>query len=100
MAEKVSLLQNGNVFAPAINALAKFPLASGLGAKVTAVVVNSPAKATVSYNLLSGSQTLLGNQTGVSVYQGGIWKVGDASLCALFRLVPGGTVPAACNSVG
>ena len=100
VAEKVSLLQNGNVFAPAINALAKFPLASGLGAKVTAVVVNSPAKATVSYNLLSGSQTLLGNQTGVSVNQGGIWKVGDASLCALFRLVPGGTVPAACNSVG
>jgi hypothetical protein len=54
----------------------------------------------VSYNLVSGSQTLLGNQTGVSVYQGGIWKVGDASLCALFKLVPGGTVPAACNSVG
>ena len=54
VAEKVSLLQNGNVFAPAINALVKFPLASGLGAKVTAVVVNSPAKATVSYNLSVG----------------------------------------------
>ena len=64
------------------------------------MVVNSPTKATVSYSLVSGSQTLLPNQTGVSVYQGGIWKVGDASLCALLELVPGGTVPSACSSVG
>ncbi len=99
-ADKVKLLQNGSAFAAAIRALASFPLASALGSKVTAVVVNSPAKATVSYNLVSGTQTLLGNQTGVSVYQDGIWKVGDASLCALFKLVPGGTVPAACSSAG
>jgi hypothetical protein len=99
-ADKIKLLQNGSTFAAAITALASFPLASSLGSKVTAVVVNSPAKATVSYNLVSGTQTLLGNQTGVSVYQDGIWKVGDASLCALFKLVPGGTVPAACSSAG
>ena len=30
----------------------------------------------------------------------GTWKVGDASLCGLFRLIPGGTVPTACNSAG
>jgi len=28
-----------------------------------------------------------------------VWNVGDASLCGLFKLIPGGTVPAACNSV-
>jgi len=34
------------------------------------------------------------------VNQGGVWKVGDASLCALLKLVPGGSVPAACSSAG
>lgn len=99
-AQKVSLLQNGTVFATAINDLAKLPLASGIGAKVTKVVVTSPTRATVSYDIVSGSTTLLGGQTGTAVYQGGVWKVGDASLCALFKLVPGGSVPAACKSVG
>jgi hypothetical protein len=52
----------------------------------------------VSYDLVSGSTTLLGGQKGTAVYQDGIWKVGDASLCGLFKLIPGGTVPAACSS--
>jgi hypothetical protein len=62
--------------------------------------VNSATSATVNYNLVSGSSTLLSGQTGTAVYEDGTWKVGDASLCGLFKLVPGGTVPAACNSVG
>jgi hypothetical protein len=99
-AQKVALLQNGSKFTTAINDLASLPLASGIGAKVTNVVVNSPTKATVTYNLTASGSSLLSNQTGTAVNQGGTWKVGDASLCALFKLVPGGTVPAACNSVG
>ena len=39
-------------------------------------------------------------QTGTAVYQNGVWKVGDASLCGLLKLVPGGSVPAACSSAG
>ena len=78
-----------------------FPLASGIGAKVTNVTVNSATKAAVTYNLTSsGGSALLSNQKGVAVYQDGTWKVGDESLCGLFRLIPGGTVPAACNSAG
>ena len=98
--ERVALLQNGSAFSSAISALSKIPLASGIGAKVTSVTVNSPTSATVNYNLVSGSSTLLSGQTGTAVYEDGTWKVGDASLCGLFKLVPGGTVPAACNSVG
>jgi hypothetical protein len=98
--ERVALLQNGSAFSSAISALSKIPLASGIGAKVTSVTVNSATSATVTYNLVSGSSTLLGGQTGKAVYEDGTWKVGDASLCGLFKLVPGGTVPAACNSVG
>jgi hypothetical protein len=101
ISERVKLLQNGTTFQTAIKDFANFPLASSLGAKVTAVVVNSATSATVSYNLTTSSgSSLLPNQTGAAVYQDGIWKVGDASLCGLLKLVPGSTAPAACNSVG
>ncbi len=97
-AERVTLLQNGSAFAAAITAFSQLPLAGGIGAKVTGVSVTSATAATVSYDLVSGSTTLLGGQKGTAVYQDGIWKVGDASLCGLFKLIPGGTVPAACSS--
>ena len=99
--EKVKLLQNGAALESAIKAFANFPLASGIGAKVTNVTVSSATKAAVTYNLTSSSGgALLSGQKGVAVYQDGTWKVGDASLCGLFRLIPGGTVPSACNSAG
>ena len=99
-AEKASLLQNGSKFAPAVAAFAKLPLANGIGAKVTAVTVNSATSATVTYDITAGGTSLLSNQTGTAVYEGGVWKVGDASLCGLFKLIPGGTVPSACSSAG
>jgi hypothetical protein len=94
--ERVALLQNGSAFAGAIGSLSH--LVSGLGAKVTAVTVTSPTTATVTYNLTAGGSTLLSGQTGTAVYEDGVWKVADASLCGLIKLVPGGSVPAACNS--
>jgi hypothetical protein len=99
--EKVKLLQNGAALESAIKAFANFPLANGIGAKVTNVTVSSATKAAVTYNLTSSSGgALLSGQKGVAVYQDGTWKVGDESLCGLFRLIPGGTVPSACNSAG
>jgi len=98
--QKATLLQNGSTFASAISAFAQLPLASGIGAKVTKVVVNSSTTATVTYNITSGGTSLLSGQTGTSVYQDGTWKVGDASLCGLFKLIPGGSVPPACGSSG
>jgi glucose/arabinose dehydrogenase len=101
VSEKVNLLQNGSTFEAAIKAFANFPLASSLGAKVTNVTVNSATSATVTYSITTSSgSTLLPNQKGTAVYQDGVWKVGDASLCGLLKLVPGSTAPAACNSVG
>jgi hypothetical protein len=98
--EKAKLLQNGTSFEAAIKAFATLPLASNIGAKVTKVTVTSPTSATVTYTITSGGSDLLSGQKGTSVNQGGTWKVGDASLCALFKMIPGGSVPAACNSVG
>jgi len=99
-AERVALLQNGSTFSGAIKDFASLPLASGIGAKVTNVTLNSSTSATVTYNITSSGTSLLSGQKGAAVYQGGTWKVGDASLCALFKLIPGGTVPSACSSVG
>jgi hypothetical protein len=98
VSEKVTLLQNGNLFSGAISGLTS--LVSGLGSKVTGVTVNSPTSATVTYNLTAGGSSLLSGQTGTAVYENGVWKVGDASLCSLLGLVPGGSKPAACNSAG
>jgi hypothetical protein len=100
LSQRVALLQNGSQFSSAIDDFSKLPLAGGIGAKVTGVTVNSATSATVTYAIVSGSTTLLGGQSGTSVYQDGTWKVGDSSLCGLFKLVPGGTLPAACNSAG
>jgi hypothetical protein len=76
------------------------PLASGIGAKVTNVTLNSATSATVTYDISSGSTSLLSGEKGAAIYQGGTWKVGDASLCGLFKLIPGGTVPSACSAIG
>ena len=96
--ERAALLQNGSAFAGAIGSLSH--LVSGLGAKVTAVTVTSPTTATVTYNLTAGGSTLLSGQTGTAVYEDGVWKVSDTSLCGLLKLVPGGSTPAACSSAG
>ena len=94
--QRVALLQNGTAFATAIGSLTH--LVNGLGATVTGVTVNSPTSATVTYNLTAGGSSLLSHQTGTAVYDNGVWKVGDASMCGLLKLAPGATLPAACNS--
>jgi ABC-type Fe3+-hydroxamate transport system substrate-binding protein len=94
--QRVALLQNGAAFAVAISSLSH--LVSGLGATVTSVTVTSPTSATVKYNLTASGSSLLSGQTGTAVYENGTWKVADASLCGLLKLVPGGTTPAACSS--
>jgi hypothetical protein len=94
--QRVALLQNGAAFAVAITGLSH--LVSGLGATVTSVTVTSPTSATVKYNLTASGSSLLSGQSGTAVYENGTWKVADASLCGLLKLVPGGSTPAACSS--
>jgi hypothetical protein len=94
--ERITLLQNGSAFAPAISGLTS--LVSNLGAKVTGVTLTSATTATVKYNLTSGGSTLVTGQTGTAVLENGVWKVADTTLCGLIKLVPGGTEPSACSS--
>jgi hypothetical protein len=84
---KIALLQNGKSFAAVISSQAKGnPLASSAAAKVSAVTLTSATKATVRYTITIGGQPALSNQKGVVVLQGGTWKVGDQSFCALLAL--------------
>jgi hypothetical protein len=99
-AQKISLLQNGQQFASIINAQAASDLAKSASAKVTAVHVISPTKATVTYDILIGGKPALSNQAGTAVYQDGTWKVGDGSFCQLLALENGGKAPPVCSSAG
>ena len=100
--KKISLLQNGQAFASVIRAQAGLSLSKSITAKVVSVTVNSTGtQATVKYNLLaSGASVGLPTQTGTAINQGGVWKVGDASFCALLALQGGGKAPQVCSSVG
>jgi hypothetical protein len=101
VAERIRLLQDGQMFAPVIKAQAKSSLAAGASAKVTKVTLVSPTQARVTYTILLNGQPALSNQTGVAVLQGGTWKVGIASFCSLLALENGGktsSLPAACKT--
>ena len=98
VSKRVSLLQNGSTFASIIQSQASSPLASSATSSVTAVTVQSPARANVTYSILVGGTPALKDQPGVAVYQSGTWKVGDQSFCALLTLENSGKAPTACAS--
>jgi len=91
---KVSLLQNGQKFAPVIQAQSNSPLAAESAAKVTGVKVSGPTTATVTYTILLAGKAALKNVTGTAVKTNGAWQVGDQSFCRLLGLQ--GTTPPAC----
>ena len=96
VAKRVSLLQNGSAFASIIKAQASSVLASSATSSVTAVTIESATQAKVTYSILVGGAPALKNQPGVAVQQGGVWKVGDQSFCALLTLENNGKAPTAC----
>jgi hypothetical protein len=103
VAQRTSLVEDGQDFAAVIKAQSTSPLASAATAKVTKVTVTSPTQATVVYNIVVAGQAALSNQSGTSVLQGGTWKVGLASFCGLLTLEAAGKttgLPAQCKTAG
>ncbi len=98
VAKRISLLQNGSAFASIIKSQASSSLASSATSSVSAVTVESPSQASVTYSILVDGTPALKNQPGVAVSQDGVWKVGDQSFCALLTLENNGKAPAACAS--
>jgi hypothetical protein len=101
ISQRVALVQDGSQFQQIIKSQAGSSLAALATAKVTHVTINSPTMATVTYNILVSGTPQLTNQTGVAVYQNGMWKVGVASFCGLLTLENAGKtsgLPPACKS--
>jgi hypothetical protein len=100
--KRVQLLENGSEFASAINAFSASPLAQQVSSKVDSVSVTSATKANVKYDLTAAGTSVASGQTGTSVLQDGVWKVGDDVFCGLLKegaSLLNISVPAACNSV-
>ena len=99
--KRVQLLENGSEFASAINAFSASPLAQQVSSKVYSVSVTSATKANVKYDLTAAGTSVATGQTGTSVLQDGVWKVGDEVFCGLLKQgasLLNISVPAACNS--
>ena len=99
--KRVQLLENGSEFASAISAFSASPLAQQVSSKVDSVSVTSATKANVKYDLTAAGTPVATGQTGTSVLQDGVWKVGDEVFCALLKegaSLLNISVPAACNS--
>ena len=100
-AKRVLLLENGAQFASAITAFSASPLAQSVSSKVDSVSLTSATKANVKYDLTAAGTSVATGQTGTSVLQNGIWKVGDDVFCGLLKqgaALLNISVPAACNS--
>ena len=100
-AKRVLLLENGAQFASAISAFSASPLAQSVSSKVDSVVLTSATKANVKYDLTAAGTSVATGQTGTSVLQNGVWKVGDDVFCGLLKqgaALLNISVPAACNS--
>lgn len=100
-AKRVLLLENGAQFASAINAFSASPLAQSVSSKVDSVSLTSATKANVKYDLTAAGTSVATGQTGTSVLQDGVWKVGDEVFCGLLKQgasLLNISVPAACNT--
>jgi hypothetical protein len=96
-AKKVALLQNGQRFAPVIQAEASSPLARQTKVVISKVTLLGSDRAKVTYTITLAGQPALPNQTGIAIRSGGKWQVSDQSFCALLSLQ--GAVPPACRGV-
>jgi hypothetical protein len=99
-AQRIALLENGSQFSSVITSQANSPLALAATAKVTNVSLTGTTQAAVSYGIYLAGKSALPGQSGVAVYQDGVWKVGDTSFCSLLKLEAGGSskgLPAGCK---
>jgi hypothetical protein len=94
--DRVRLLERGESLRQALTQRAADPLMQQASAKVTAVELTGADRATVTYDVfLNGAPALTASQ-GTAVLEGGVWKVGADSFCALISL--GATTPLpGCN---
>ena len=101
---RLGLLQDSQQFASFVHSQAKTSLGSlvlAASAKVSAVRLQPPGHASVTYSILLGRKTVAKNLSGTAVYTAGRWKVAVTTFCALVHAAYGkksNLIPAACGS--
>lgn len=101
---RLALLQNGQRFAAFVHSQAKTAAGALIlqsAATVSAVKLQSPGVAGVTYTILLSGKPLAKNLHGTAVYTGTGWKVADLTFCGLLQLASGTvkqSLPAACGA--
>ncbi|QMU77845.1 hypothetical protein GXW83_21280 [Streptacidiphilus sp. PB12-B1b] len=95
-AGKLALLQSGAQFAPLVRGFAGNALAGRASATVLTVDFTSASAAHVTFNLCQSGTPALPGAVGMSVLQGGVWKVADSTLCNLIKLNNSGSALPGC----
>ncbi|MCM2576572.1 hypothetical protein [Streptomyces meridianus] len=91
--QKLDLLEGGGRLRPALEAFSGDERVGQVKADVKKVDFTSSTKADVTYDLTLQGQTALPDATGVSVEEGGTWKVSAKSLCGLVQQGDGQDIP-------
>jgi hypothetical protein len=86
LADRAALLENGAALQAALEQRAKDPLQQQASAKVKAIDLTAPDRATVTYDVSLNGTVALPDAQGVAVLQQGVWKVSADSFCALISL--------------
>lgn len=93
LAKKLDYLQHGDTLKAAVQQFGTDPRTEQAAAKVTGVFASSPTSATVNYQVLLNGKVALPNSVGTAVFEDGVWKVSDVTLCGLLGLMGGAKVP-------
>ncbi|WP_371501157.1 hypothetical protein OG871_30210 [Kitasatospora sp. NBC_00374] len=92
LADKATLLQNGEQLVPVLQGFAADPRVGQVKATVSKVEFTSPTTATVTYSLSLDGAVVQPDATGQAVLENGTWKVSTSTLCGLVSL-SGNTSP-------
>ena len=101
---RLDLLQDGQQFASFVHSQAKTSLGAlvlAASGKVSAVRLQPPDHASVTYSILLGGKTVAKNLSGTAVYITGRWQVAVTTFCALVHVAYGkksNLIPAPCRS--
>lgn len=98
VAKKIDYIEHGDQLEAAVQQFGSDPRTRQASAKVTDVFASSPTSATVKYQVLLNGKVALPSAVGDAVYEDGVWKVSDKTLCGLLGLIGGPTISACSGS--
>ena len=91
--QREALLENGATYEQALIQRSQDPRQATAKAKVKAVELTPPDRATVTYDVYLGDTLALPDAQGFAVLQDGVWKVSGESFCGLMTLASTDPVP-------